>query len=76
MLTYDDLARVKVDAPAHLRPGQRCSVIAVIPDAERRRFPSLELLPSGTVYFVEFEDGDALDVHERYLDPLGEPTQG
>jgi hypothetical protein len=41
--------------------GKGASVIAIFDDRERWVFPEL---PEGIVYSIEFENGDAIDVHE------------
>jgi hypothetical protein len=43
-------------------------VIGVFPPEERARIP-FPTLPPGTVYTVEFEGGDAMDLHEDHLEP-------
>jgi hypothetical protein len=75
--TYDDIVRVKPTVKAWLdvpgfrksgpRIGERAWVFAVRENQARAPF-----LP-GTIYGVEFEDGDALEVHEDDLE-LIEPA--
>jgi hypothetical protein len=67
MFTYNDIVRVASDAPSEKRPGQRAWVIAVFPEGHRLR-EALDPLPTGTVYSVEFEGGDAIEVHESHLE--------
>ena len=53
MFTYDDIVRVKADAPAELRPGQRAWVVGITADADRHRLGShFDQFPVGTVYLV------------------------
>ena len=69
MFTYDDIVRVKADAPAELRPGERAWVVGIAADEERhRRGSHFDQFPVGTVYLVEFEDGDALDIHQSMVE--------
>lgn len=66
--TYDDIVRTVAGAPAELRPGARSNVIAVFetrPDGSH-----FATFPDGVIYSVEFEDGEAIDVHEDYLEPV------
>jgi hypothetical protein len=62
---YDDIVRIRETAPTVERRGQKAWVIAVIED--RNQFP-LKQFPPGVIYSVEFEGGDAIDVHESDLD--------
>jgi hypothetical protein len=57
----DDIVIIRDSAPAVERRGEKAWVIAVLED--RVRFP-LKQFPPGVVYAVEFEGGDAIDVHE------------
>ena len=67
MFTYSDSVLVKADAPAEMRPGQKASVIGITTEHERSgsRF---DQFPPGIVYLVEFEGGEALDIHEGMLE--------
>jgi hypothetical protein len=67
MLTYDDTVIVKPDAAACFRPGAKGSVVGITPP-EQRRGAHFEQFPEGIVYLVEFEDGEALDVHGSWLE--------
>jgi hypothetical protein len=62
--TYNDIVQARGSAEANFRPGERAWIIAVLEDRSLYPFPSF---PPGAVYTVEFEDGDALDVPEDYL---------
>lgn len=68
MLTYNDIARVTRTAPETLRPGEKCWVIGVLTPEDRARLP-LPNFPPGTVYSVEYEGGQAMDIHEQHLEP-------
>lgn len=63
--TYDDIVVVQITEPIANRRGERAWVVGIISD--RTRYP-LKEFPPGVVYTVEFEDGDALDVHEENLE--------
>ena len=67
MFTYDDVVRVKADAPAKMRPGAKAWVIGITAEGERRG-KHFEQFPPGTVYLVEFAGGDAIDIHEGMLE--------
>lgn len=67
MLTYDDTVMVKPDAAERFRPGATGSVIGIT-SPEERRGTHFEQFPEGVVYLVEFEDGEALDVHASWLE--------
>ena len=61
---YDDIIRVTADAPKEARPGEIGWIVGIYDD--RSRFP-LEEFEEGTVYLIEFEDGQDALVHERHL---------
>lgn len=67
MFTYNDIVRIKTDAPGQMRPGARAWVIGITAQHERRGSHFVQF-PTGTVYLVEFENGDALDIHESMLE--------
>lgn len=67
MFTYSDTVRVNTNAPAEMRPGVRAWVIGITAQQERRGSHFAQF-PAGTVYLVEFEGGDALDIHESMLE--------
>ena len=48
-------------------PGARAWVIGVTAEHEKRR-DHLEQFPTGTIYLVEFENEDAVDIHEDMLE--------
>jgi len=66
MYTYNDVVRVRADAPPEMHPGERAWVIGVTAEHERRG-SHFKQFPAGTVYLVEFEGGDAIDIHENML---------
>lgn len=62
----DNKGKIKPTAPPEFRRGALASVIGITASGERRgehwgRFSA------GTVYLVEFEDGEVLDVHQSRL---------
>jgi hypothetical protein len=67
--TYDDIVRVKEEAPSSLRPGQKAWVILVVP-AKDRIGAYFDQFPAGTVYSIEYEDGEAAEIHENFLESL------
>lgn len=69
MFTYGDSVLVKATAPTEMRPGRRASVCGITTGHERSG-SHFDQFPAGTVYFVEFEDGEAFDIHEGMLEPL------
>lgn len=72
MFNYDDMVRVTKDAEAHLRPGSCASVIGVF--LERPAGSYFERFPEGVIYTIEFEDGQAVDVHESLLSAVPAAT--
>lgn len=70
--TYDDIVRVSLHAPCQDRRGQRGWVIAVKTE-DKRKGEYFEQFPAGTIYLIEFEDGEAIDVHEADLELEEEP---
>jgi hypothetical protein len=59
--TYDDIVILRDSAGAVERRGEKAWVIAVFEDRNRWL---LEQFPPGTVHSVEFEGGDAIEVHK------------
>ena len=65
--TFNDIVQTREDAPKDVRPGQRASVFMVwLP--QDRDGSYYAKFPPGTVYSIEFQDGDAVDVHETWLE--------
>lgn len=69
MFTHGKSVLVKANAPAEMRPGQGASVCGITTERERSG-SHFDQFPAGTVYLVEFEDGEAFDIHEGMLEPL------
>ena len=69
MFTYSDTVLVNADAPAEIRPGQKGSVIGITTEHERSG-SHFDQFPAGTIYLVEFEGGEALDIHGGMLQSL------
>ena len=69
--TYDDVVRVikSESSSAGGRIGQKAWVIAVFDDERKKPGLSFCSLPSGVIYSIEFEDGEAIDIHEDCLEP-------
>ena len=65
--TYDDRVKVKEDAPALFRPGQKAWVVLVVSTKDRVG-AYFDQFPPGTVYSIEFEDGEAVEIHESLLE--------
>ena len=63
--TYNDIVKAKHTADQTARPGQRAWIIGVLEN--RTHFP-LKQFPPGVVYTVEFEGGEAVNVHEDDLE--------
>jgi hypothetical protein len=68
MFTYDGVVRVRRDSPADLRPGAEARVIGITRDRQRAG-KQFDQFPPGTIYLVEFEGGDAFEIHEDMLEP-------
>jgi len=65
---YDDIVRVRSDAQQKFRPGERAWIVGVI--AQDKRIGShYEQFPPGTIYTIEFEDGDSIDIQEEAIEP-------
>jgi len=71
MFAYGDLVRVKTDAPAGMRPGRMASVVGITSE-DAKSGSHFDQFPAGTICLVEFEDGEAIDVHESMLETLGD----
>lgn len=64
--TYDDIVKVVGTASSELRPCAKAWVIQVT--EEPRRGSYFDQFPPGTVYLVEYEDGEAVSIHESQLE--------
>lgn len=69
---YDDIVRVRADAPEQPYRGQRAWVVGIAPEHRRAR-TFLEQYPTGVVYTIEFEDGSSAELHESSLDLIEHP---
>lgn len=69
--TYDDIVRVLLHASCKNRRGARGWVIAVKTE-DKQKGSYFNRFPAGTIYSVEFEDGEAIDVHESDLELASE----
>jgi hypothetical protein len=58
---YDDIVILRDTARVVERRGEKAWIIAVV--ADRERWPHRDV-PPGVVYLVEFEGGEAFNVHE------------
>jgi hypothetical protein len=65
---YDDVIRIRSDAHQKFRSGERAWVVGVITE-DRRLGSHYEQFPLGTIYTIEFEDGDSIDIHEDGIEP-------
>jgi len=63
----DRTVRVLEWAPQQYRPGAKASVIGII---TVRRGKYFESFPPGMLYTIEFEDGEAIDIHESLLEAV------
>jgi len=78
--TFGDAVRIKENAPLPrrhgdnaplpLRYGEKASVFMVF-FPEDRNGSYYDQFPPGIIYSVEFEDGQATDVHEEFLERVG-----
>jgi hypothetical protein len=67
--TYGSPVLVRKDAPDRLRPGQPASVFGVFFPQDRKGSHFDQFAP-GVVYSIEYEDGEAADIHEDFLEGL------
>jgi hypothetical protein len=63
IFTFGDLVETTADAPPIARPRNVASVCGMTA-GPRRDFPP------GTIYLVEFPDGEAIEVHESFLQAM------
>ncbi|MFC5771127.1 hypothetical protein [Thauera sinica] len=63
---YDDIVRVRGNAPEEARPGERAWIVGVF--LTRPKGDYFNKFPEGVVYSVEFEDGSSIEIHEANLD--------
>lgn len=67
--TYDDKVKIMKNAPPELRPGSIAWIIAVF-EENQRPGSAFDRFPPGVVYTVEFENGEAIDIHESELEKI------
>ena len=70
MFDYDSIVSAIRVVPAN-RLGAKAWVVGISPE-ERRQGSYREAFPTGTVYTIEFEDGESVNVHESDLVSWGE----
>jgi hypothetical protein len=69
MFSYGDMVRVATDAPTEMHPGEKASVVGITPN-ENKLGSHFEQFPRGTVYLIEFGDGEAIDIHESMIEAV------
>lgn len=62
---FDDVVCARSGVP-QVRLGTKAWVVGVASD-EKRSGSHYEKFPPGTIYTIEFEDGDSVDIHESDL---------
>jgi hypothetical protein len=65
-LLENDVVCVKEGSPTGMRPGEKARVVGIVPP-NRRVGPHVAKKQRGTIYLIEFDDGELLDVHEDIL---------
>jgi len=70
LFDYDSTVQVVSYADDSLHPGEIASVIGVF--SKRPKGQHFDQFPDGVIYTIEFENGDAIDIHESYLKPKTE----
>ena len=70
--TWGDTVRVKPDAPAEMRAGERGDVVAVTEIDTQEKADVYDVPVGSTVYQVEFGDGGAVEIGELWLEPAKE----
>jgi hypothetical protein len=63
--TYDDVLLIRKTSPILEHRGKKAWVVGITED--RERFPRRQFAP-GVIYTVEFEGGEAIDIHEDDLE--------
>lgn len=66
--TYDDVVRIVSTADEKFRPGATAWIIGVF--EQRPPGAYFDQFPPGAVYTIEYENGEAIDIHESYLEPV------
>jgi hypothetical protein len=64
---FNDVVCAPIGVPQP-RTGVKAWVVGIAPESKRTG-SYYEKFPPGTIYTIEFEDGDSLDVHESNLIP-------
>ena len=68
MISFGDVVRISTDAPAKDRPGELGCVVAISNPTERSG-SYLAQFAKGTLYSVEFGDGETIEVHQSLVEP-------
>lgn len=64
---YDDVVRVSLSAPNEFRPGSKAWVIGITLNQDRHGI-HFNQFTKGVIYLIEYENGEAIDIHESYLE--------
>lgn len=65
LFDYDDIVKVRKDASAELRSGEKAWIVGVF---EKKLGKYFDKFPEGIVYSIEFEDGLSIEIHEANLE--------
>lgn len=65
--TFDNIVRIRSEAPQELRPDAKAWIVMV--HAGPTRWGAyFETFPPGVVYSVEYEDGSSAEIHESLIE--------
>jgi hypothetical protein len=66
--SYDDTVRIVRCADEKYKPGAVVSIIGIFKEKPSGSY--FEEFPPGTIYTIEYENGEAIDIHESLLEPM------
>ena len=66
-ITWGDTVFIKNGAPAQFRPGSLASVCGIVLVRTKKEEKGLHAPIGSRVFLVEFSDGNAVDVPERWI---------
>jgi hypothetical protein len=69
-LSWGDSVKIRLDAPAEVRPGAAASVCGIRRVETRNQGLEYGVTIGTTLYLIEFGDGTSIEVPETWIEPL------
>ena len=68
--TWGDTVRVKVSAPATMRPGAIAEIVGIREVETEEQALQFQARIGSKIYLIEFGDGDATELGEAWIEPV------